>query len=115
MIRIKDSSILFNLLRVPYDGTLIDILVWLEEQYPGHVVFTSGFRSGDKGVHGTIPCRAVDLRSRIFKKPEEVANYINYHWEYDYKRPEIKVCVYHDSGQGPHFHIQVHPNTRLKP
>lgn len=113
MIKIKDSSVLYSLLRVPFDETLISVLVWLDDQYPGRVVITSGYRSGNS-IHGTIPCRAVDLRSWIFKDPELRANYINHMWEYDHKRPDKKVCVYHDSGRGLHFHIQVHPNTKYK-
>lgn len=115
MIKIKDSSVLYSLLRVPYDEMLITVLTWIDDQYPGHVVITSGYRPKDKGVHGTVPCRAVDIRSWVFKDPELRANYINHMWEYDYKRPKKQVAFYHDTGSGLHFHIQVHPNTRRRP
>ena len=112
MISVKDKSVLFSLLSVEYHETLIEILVWLVGEYPENLVITCGYRPGDSGVHGTMPCRAVDLRSWTFKAPDRVCNYINMVFEYDYKRPEMKVALFHDVGKGLHFHIQVHPNTR---
>jgi len=114
MISVKDKSVLASLLMVEYDETLIDILMWLIDEYPERVVFTCGHRASDKGIHGTIPCRAVDLRSWTFRSPDRAANYINMVWEYDPKRPEMTVALFHDSGEGPHFHIQSHPNTRRR-
>ena len=114
VISIKDKSVLYSLLAVEYDETLIDILMWLADEYPERIIITCGYRPGDKGVHGTIPCRGVDLRSRIFKSPDRVVNYINLVWEYDHTRPEKKVALFHDVGKGYHFHIQTHPNTRRK-
>lgn len=117
MIRLKDSSVLYSLGRVPYDEMLLTILTWIDDQYPGMVVMTCGYRPGDPGVHGTIPCRGTDIRSWVFKNPELVRNYINHMWEYDFKRPDMQVCVYHESKPGAddwHFHIQVHSNTRLR-
>ena len=114
MISIKDKSVLASLLMVEYDEALIDILMWLIDEFPDRIVFTCGYRAGDKGVHGTIPCRAVDLRSWTFRSPDRAANYINMVWEYDHKRPEKKVAVFHDSGSGFHFHVQVCSRTRRR-
>jgi len=116
MISIKDKSVLYNIMRVPYDETLIGVIMWLDGQFPDRIIITSGYRPGS-GVHGTTPCRAVDIRSWIFKDPELRANYINHAWEYDYERPNKLVCLYHESKPGAddwHFHIQVHKNTRLR-
>lgn len=63
-------------------------------------------------LHGTNPVRAKDIRSWCYDKPTQVVNVINKVWEYDYKRPGKKVAVYHNSGEGYHIHLQVHPNTR---
>ena len=116
MISIKDSSVLISLLHAEYDNILIDIIVWLVGEYPGRIVFTCGYRPGDKGVHGTNPCRGMDIRSRNFKHPDKVANYINYEWIYDPKRPEKKVAIFHDAGKkgNLHIHLQSHPNTRRR-
>jgi len=114
MICIKDKSVLNSLLLVEYDETLVEIISWLAGEYPEAVVFTCGYRHGDKGVHGTIPCRAVDIRSWTFKRPDRVCNYVNFEWEYDSDRPEMKVAIYHDAGSGFHIHLQSHPNTRKR-
>jgi len=114
MTSIKDKSVVFSLLSVEYNQKLISVLMWLIDEYPEQVVFTSGYRPGDKGVHGTLPCRAVDIRSWVFKRPDRLCNYINFVWEYDYKRPAMKVAVFHDVGSGPHVHLQVHVNTRRR-
>ena len=114
MISIKDKSVLFSLMIVEYDEKLIDILSWLIDEYPERIVFTCGYRPGDKGIHGTLPCRAVDLRSWTFSRPERVANYINMVWEYDFKRPDMQVALFHNAGSGLHFHIQCHANTRKR-
>ena len=111
MIQIKDTSILKALLARDYHPTLIDIIMWTEDTY-GKVVITSGYRYGDRGCHGTLPCRAIDIRSWVYADPEEIAEAINKHWTYDFRRKEKKCAMVHDVGKGIHFHIQVHPNTR---
>ena len=83
------------------------------------LIVTSDFRSkpihdNDPGIHGTNPLRAIDLRSWTMRNPEIIAEKINKAWIYDPKRPEYKVCVYHNIGQGYHFHLQVHDNTVIK-
>ena len=114
MIHIKDSLVLVSLFQVKYDTTLVNILTELDIKYPDHVVITCGYRKGDKGVHGSIPCRGVDIRSWVFKNPVSVCNYINSNWEYDFNRPEKFVALLHTAGSGTHIHLQTHPNTRRR-
>ena len=113
MIEVKDIKVLSALLKVPYHPALDDILLWIYKR-EGKLLFTDGFRPGDPGCHGTNPCRAVDLRSWIFDNPETVCAMINNYWVYDPERPFKNVCKYHNVGNGWHFHIQVHPNTKRR-
>jgi len=46
------------------DKTLRHILVELEHQVGVEFIITSLYRIGDNGVHGTLPLRGIDLRSR---------------------------------------------------
>ena len=73
---------------------------------------TSAYRPGDKGVHGTQPLRGLDLRCRSESMGQLVAQDLNQRWIYDPERPQMKVAIYHDVGQGAHLHLQAHPNTR---
>ena len=114
MIPIKDSSVLISLLQTEYDSILIDIIVWLSHEFPNRIVITCGYRPGDPGVHGTNPCRGIDIRSWTFKHPAKKVNYINLCWEYDSERPHKRVAIFHDVGLGSHLHIQSHPNTRRR-
>ena len=102
----------------PVHPMLVKIDQWIFEKY-GALFITSSWRPykihpGDSGIHSEIPIRANDLRSKIFTSPSEVEDCINQNWEYDPQRPELNVCVYHNSGQGWHFHVQVHQNTRVR-
>lgn len=109
-IKIKNHGVLRNILRAVYDDDLILLIVWVVARY-SNVVFTSGYREEDKGVHGTSPCRGIDIRSRVYEEPQKVADDINTHFIYDPERPEKKCAKYHDTGKGLHIHLQVHPNT----
>lgn len=65
------------------------------------------------------PFRAVDIRTRIeggdFQaKADAVAAKINARWIYDPARPKMVVAYSDVHGTGPHLHVQVHPNTRLR-
>ena len=113
MIHIKDEDVLLELLEHEFHPKIGDVLRWIESLYPGRITITSGFRPG-VGVHGTDPCRGVDLRSSGFVDPQKVCDQINQAWEYDRTRPDMNVCVFHNTGKGWHFHIQVHSNTRLR-
>ena len=103
---------------VVWHPKLTEFNLWFADRF-GTPVFTSTYRPGpihskDSGIHSSDPLRAEDLRSLIYKSPEEMERVINGHWVYDPTRSEMKVCTYHNTGQGDHFHIQVHDNTRNK-
>lgn len=108
-ITIKSIDILADLLGASYDPKLIKVVSWFAARN-GYLTITSGYRP-DGGIHATLPCRAVDIRSCSYDRPALIAADINRHWHYDPKRPWFRVCVYHNTGRGWHFHIQVHPNT----
>jgi len=102
-----------SLVKVPIHPTLLDIIESLDLAYPGMVTITEGYRIDDKGCHGTEPLRALDLRSWVFQDPALIESDINNNWEYDSKRPDKRVCVFHKTKHGAfHFHVQIHPNTR---
>ena len=109
MISIKDTSVLTSVL-IGFHPALIDILVWLTEVY-NRTVITCGYRPDDSGVHGTNPCRGLDIRSWVFTNPIKVTQHINEMFQYDPERPEMNCAVFHDSGSGNHIHLQVHDNT----
>jgi hypothetical protein len=92
---------------------LHDIETNVMEEEP---VNTSNFRPGDRGLHGTLPLRAWDLKCRDSVEGERIEDEVNERWIYDPDRPKFKVCLYHEnrSGRGKHLHIQVHPNTRRR-
>jgi len=68
-------------------------------------------------LHGTQPVRALDCRFWDYESDSfayKIATWINRTWIYDPNRPDKNVAKVHDSGQGIHFHIQVHPNTKRR-
>lgn len=109
-ITVKSLDVFANLLGAKYEATLVKMLCWFAARH-GEVCITSGFRP-DGGVHGTEPCRAVDIRSFTFDHPKSIKKDFNQHWNYDHVRPLMKCCVYHNTGRGWHFHIQSHPRTK---
>ena len=115
-IEIKNVDVLKALLNLKIDHSLMDIILWVASKYG--ICFTEGWRaarrSGD--VHNTVPLRAVDLRSWFYQPTvaEDIEWNINKIWEYDPNRPDMKCAWIHDSGNGIHFHIQTHPNTRRR-
>ena len=113
MIAIKDTPVLMQLMTMEYHPRLVMIVAYITDMWD-RTVITSAYRGGDKGVHGTDPCRAVDIRSWIFSNPTKVTARINQDWEYDPERPEMIVALYHDIGKGEHIHLQVHNNTRRR-
>lgn len=114
MIQIKDTTVLESLILHPAHPRLIEVLLWICDRYPV-VVLTGMFEERDyPSVHSTIPVRACDIRSWVYKHPEKVEADINAHWEYDPERPEMKVAIFHDTGRGPHIHIQAHDRTRRR-
>ena len=119
MIKIKNSLVLRELLISRYHPILIELILWVLQRYDG-IVITSGYRDGDKGVHGTESCRGIDIRSWGLKKKDGsdtnagvLCTEINTTWKYDPKRPDKLCAVYHNSGSGLHIHLQVHKNTTM--
>ena len=109
-IEIKNENVLNSLLCVEYHPTLILLAKWTT-RFPD-VVFTSGYRRGDDGVHGQIPCRGLDIRSCVYEQyAEMIVDNINKHFIYDPERPRFKCAILHDMGKGIHIHLQVHDNT----
>lgn len=93
---------------------LVAVVEEASEQFELWTV-TSGLRPSSSGVHGTVAkLRGIDLRCRNIQQGELVEEWVNARWEYDPDRPNMKVCICHDTGRGLHLHFQVHPNTRRK-
>jgi len=89
------------------DPVLIEILEAMDEQF-GPGLCTSAYRPGDKGVHGTLPCRGYDRRCRDQGTGNYIAYWVNKQWIYDPERPDKQCAIWHDN----HLHLQAHPNTR---
>ena len=107
----KDLTVVRGMFRVKWHPQLINVFLWCLVRF-SRLVLTAAWELGHpSGMHETIPLRAIDLRSWIFKDPQAVCDDINLHWIYDSKRPEKEVCIFHDTGSGPHLHLQVHNNT----
>ena len=132
-IQIKDWKVLKGLMVKPYHHKMIGLAEWVTVRF-SEVMFTSAFRPGT-GVHGTDPCRGLDIRSWIYNDPKKVVSDINTHWIYDPKRPEKKCAVLHaicpkcgHNNSAPyhekcdkcgtnikyyfHLHMQVHDRTQ---
>ena len=112
MIEVKNQEVLKALTTVPLDPGLLWLANVIEAKY-GVVCITCAARPNDHGVHGTNPCRGLDIRSSVYQSAEDVTDWINRNGVYDYKRPLKKVAILHDAGSGMHIHLQIHPNTRL--
>ncbi len=95
-IRVKSAVVMQELIVVPWHPMLKEVVFWGIERWPGQVVFTSGFRAGDKGVHGALPkMRGTDWRSMEFSNPRIVEQEINREW--DYGKEPYQVCMYHQT------------------
>ncbi len=110
-IVIKDIGVLRGLMERNYSPLLIDIICAVSDEFG--LVITESWReqSHPNDLHGTLPGRGIDLRSFDYKSDQqayEIEHWINKRWSYDSRRPDMKVADIHDSGQGLHFHIQVH-------
>lgn len=106
MFHIKDLDIL-NL-----DPNLQAVVLAVEDRF-GLDIVTSAFRPGDKGVHGQMPLRGLDLRCRDKLVGNHVAGWVNRRWQYDPDRPEKMCAMCHDTGRGLHLHFQSHSRTEL--
>jgi len=117
-LQYKTHKVLIAMFTRAWHPKLLEVLVWLTVRYSTNTI-TSAYRdhkihSKDSGIHMTNPLRAFDKRSKEYPDPEAIAADINAVWQYDPNRPHLQVCVYHDTGQGAHFHLQIHPNTVYK-
>ena len=115
-IQIKNKAVLTALLLKQYDHNLISIIEDLIDILGERdVVITEGWRTGG-GVHSTLPCRGMDIRSWIYADAEleEIKMKINELWIYDPERPNMACMMVHNVGKGIHAHIQSHPRTIRK-
>ncbi len=114
IIQVKNTGVLAGMLLHKFDPQLVDIICWVAE-HEG-LIITESYRPprhpGD--THATDPVRAMDIRSWVYPDPHKIADAINARRQYDYERPHKQCAVYHDAGNGLHFHIQVHQNTRRR-
>ena len=115
MIEIKDPSVCLGMLLWQYHHKLCQVFNWLLHRY-SNVTFTETYRPKQHAndLHGTIPVRAIDIRSWNYPDPLQIQADINKKWEYDPARPDMMCCVYHGKGKEKHFHIQVHKRTRMR-
>ena len=137
MIEIKDPDVVDGMLKRRYHVILRRLIRWFLVNV-AYARFTESYRpmQHPDDLHGTNPVRATDIGAKDVPKPEEIADKTNEVWEYDYKRPEKQVCVFHarcpncDRDNRPpyhdicecgediryywHFHLQVHDNTRRR-
>lgn len=116
MIEYASDAIFYRAHKVAWHPILIEVIFWLDMYVAMEKTATSTWRPKaihpkDSLIHCQIPLRAIDLRSRGIVAPSKIRDMINKNWTYDPKRKRLRVCVYHDTGLGYHFHIQVHPNT----
>ena len=115
-VHIKDMSVLRSIMERRFAPILIDITSFITQKYG--IYITEGYRDKrhPNDLHGTQPVRAIDLRYWCY--PDYIAlkiqEQVNLIWVYDPSRPDMQVALIHDSGEGKHFHIQVHPNTRKR-
>lgn len=111
MIQVKNHKVLESLLAYPAHPNLIALVTWFACRY-SETVLTGGFEQrAETSVHSVIPFRGMDVRSRIYEDPQGVAGDVNDHWTYHLARPWMMCAIYHDTGRGPHIHLQVHDNT----
>ena len=113
-IKIKDSSVLKGLMAHKFHHKLVPLIAYISDKYG--LMMTESYRKKRhrNDLHGTDPVRACDLRFRYYKSQKlayEISDDINNKWVYDSNRPDMMCCIVHDSGEGIHFHIQVHPKT----
>lgn len=97
------------------------ILWWVEQRWKGTMVITRISQppvDGESGIHHSRPrLRAADLRTWRMTVAEGLAKAqeINREWQYDPRRPRMRVAMFHKTKKGAwHMHLQVHPRTRRR-
>ena len=97
-----------------YNQLLVSIIYDVEHHYGVEFTETSGHRPDSDGVHGTNPCRGVDLSCPDYNFGKLVEKYANSKYQYDPDRPKYGVCLYHKGDSGAyHLHFQVHERTMV--
>ena len=114
-ISIKNTQVFKALMERNYAPLLIIIISEVAEKFGVYITeaWRKPLHSGDVHAYG----RGIDLRVRVYEsleKAEQIRDWINKKWEYDFKRPRLQVAIIHNSGNGIHFHIQCSTNTRLR-
>lgn len=101
---------------VAWHPKLIALFLWMVVRYSkDKIVLTAAYEVRDKpSVHYVNPLRGLDIRSWVFKHPQEIVDDINAHWTYDFNRPNKKVAMLHNVGKGEHIHLQVHEKTEYR-
>lgn len=113
-IKIKSDIVLKGLLLGKYPDILIEMcfeVIKYIRAFGIVPVLSSTFREGSAGVHGVF--RGIDFRTwqLTMSQINDILNKINSKYQYDGNRPNMAVLIYHDTGRGPHLHLQSHPNT----
>lgn len=78
---------------------------YVQHNFNKHVVITSVFRDDPTSVHAYW--RGVDIRSWIYTQAEtrKIVAFVN--GNFPYGDGVHQTAIYHDVGQGIHFHLQV--------
>jgi hypothetical protein len=81
-----------------------DLAWYCKDNFEVDITVTSMIRIGDKGVHGDN--RGCDIRSWDFtpNQIEDIKAHFNN--KYPYGDGKHLTVIFHDSGQGEHFHCQ---------
>lgn len=112
---IKSSDIFLGILKQKFDGNLCDIVAnIISKMHSAGItpVITSAYRPKDtNSVHSQM--RGIDIRTHNLTMGfiMSLCNDTNTKWKYDPGRPNMDCLIYHDTGRGPHLHVQTHPNT----
>jgi len=115
-ICIKSADIFIGLMTASFHPKLIEIAMLVIDliQNAGiSVCITSAYRPNDEGsVHKYG--RGLDFRTWDMSPDfiAELCDEINQIWTYDHDRREIQCLIYHDTGRGPHLHLQVCDKTK---
>lgn len=108
----KDKEVFESAFVKPWHPKLIE-LAWWVYGLDIEMIFTCLYEKRDyPSVHSLDILRGFDLRSSVIRHPRIIEDMTNDHWIYDPKRPSKRVCMWHNTGRGIHFHFQVHNKTQ---
>ena len=107
----KNNEVFRSAFIKPWHPKLIELVNWVYG-LDIEMIFTCLYEKRDyPSVHSLDVLRGFDLRSRVIHNPDVIEDMTNDHWIYNPRSPSKRVCLFHDTGRGIHFHFQVHPNT----